>query len=83
MILNVIDAKYRDEFKIDLRFDNGEHYLIDMEPVLRKEKRNIFQPLKDKNYFQNFEIKHNTITWPNEADFAPEFLLKTAKKQNG
>lgn len=39
------------------------------------EKRKIFEPLKEINYFKNFELKLNTIVWENEADFAPEFLF--------
>ena len=33
----------------------------------------MFQPLKDPEYFANFTLD-DTLTWPNGADFAPEFL---------
>jgi hypothetical protein len=82
MILNVIDAKYIGSYKIDLKFSNGQQYNVDLEPVLSNEKREIFQQLKDPEYFQKYEIKFNTISWPNKADFAPEFLLETGIKQN-
>jgi hypothetical protein len=82
MILNVIDAKYIGSYKIDLKFSNGQQYNVDLEPVLLNEKREIFQQLKDPEYFKKYEIKFNTISWPNEADFAPEFLLETGIKQN-
>jgi hypothetical protein len=82
MILNVIDAKYISSYKIDLIFNNGQQYIVDLEPVLSNEKREIFQQLKDPEYFKKYKIKFNTINWPNEADFAPEFLLETGIKQN-
>ncbi|NEW82462.1 MAG: DUF2442 domain-containing protein [Mariniphaga sp.] len=37
--------------------------------------------LRDIEYFKNFEIRLNTITWDNEVDFAPEFLLELGSKQ--
>jgi hypothetical protein len=82
MILNVIEAKYISDYKIDIIFNNGQQYEVDLEPVLLNERRKIFQQLKDPDYFKNYEIKFNTINWPNEADFAPEFLLETGMKQN-
>ena len=41
----------------------------------------VFEPLKDKSYFQSFKIKYNTVEWSNGADFAPEFLLELGNKQ--
>ena len=40
----------------------------------------IFQPLKEINYFKTFLIKFNTIEWDNGADFAPEYLYQIGKK---
>jgi hypothetical protein len=45
------------------------------------EKRKIFKPLLDKEYFKSFSIRLNTICWKNEADFAPEFLYEPGKGQ--
>lgn len=81
MILNVISAKYEDEYKIHLGFDNGDSGLVDLKETIFKDSRKIFFPLRDLIYFKNFKIKFNTITWDNEADFAPEFLLELLVKQ--
>jgi hypothetical protein len=37
----------------------------------------VFEPLRDPGYFLRgmFDAEAGTITWPNGADFAPEFLL--------
>ena len=81
MILNVTYAEYKGEYKVFLTFNNGESVITDIEETIFNENRNIFEPLKDKSYFQSFKIKFNTIEWSNGADFAPEFLLELGKKQ--
>jgi hypothetical protein len=81
MILNVTYAEYKGEYKVFLTFNNGESVITDIEETIFNENRNIFEPLKDKSYFQSFVIKYNTIEWSNGADFAPEFLLELGKKQ--
>jgi len=38
----------------------------------------IFEPLKDLEYFRRFTVNQDidTVTWPNEADFSPDFLYE-------
>lgn len=79
MILNVIKAEHIKDYQILLDFDNGKSVSVDLKNTIFNEKRKIFQPLKDVEYFKNFKIKFNTITWDNEADFAPEFLFELGK----
>jgi Protein of unknown function (DUF2442) len=67
----VVDAVYMGDYRIKLEFDNGETRIVDCEPWL---KGDIFQPLKDKNYFQKFFVDGWSISWPNGADIAPETL---------
>lgn len=81
MILNVTNAEYKVGYKVFLTFNNGESVLTDLEDTLLNDSRKIFIPLRDYDYFKNFKIRLNTITWENEADFAPEFLLELGKQQ--
>jgi len=74
MILNVISAEYAGDYKVKLLFDNGVKKLVDLKDTIFTDRRAIFEPLKQKDFFKNFDVKFNTITWQNEADFAPEFL---------
>lgn len=74
MLLEVISARYIDGYKIFLEFNDGCKAIVDLEKTILNEKRKIFLPLRDKEYFKDFSIKFNTICWKNEADFAPEFL---------
>ena len=81
MILKVTNAVYKGGYKVFLTFNNGDEILVDLKNTILNDHRKIFRPLLDVNYFQNFEIKLNTIIWANEADFAPEFLLELGQKQ--
>jgi hypothetical protein len=81
MIIDVIKAEYRGGFKLFLTFNNNESVIVDLRHTIYSDNRKIFQPLRDENYFKTFSIKLNTITWKNEADFAPEFLLELGKAQ--
>lgn len=81
MILNVTYAEYKCEYKVFLTFNNGESIIADLKEPIFSDHRSIFIPLKDIEYFKNFKIRLNTITWDNEADFAPEFLLELGRKQ--
>ncbi len=84
MIPRVVDARYVRDFMIHLRFDDGVEGDVDLENELEGE---IFEPLKDPSYFRQFKVYKElfTISWPNGADFAPEFLyekLTTASQHN-
>lgn len=71
MIIKVTEASYLQDYKIKLRFSNGKTKTIDLKDHLWGE---VFEPLKDIEYFKNFKLNHFTIEWENGADFAPEFL---------
>jgi len=73
MFLEIVYAEYLTDYKILLKFNNGESKTVDLKDELNGE---IFEPLKNKEYFKSFTIKYNTIEWMNGADFAPEYLNK-------
>lgn len=73
MFLEVSNASYLGDYKIKLHFNNGVSKIVDLADKLDGK---IFEPLKDKAYFQSFKIKFNTIEWSNGADFAPEYLYE-------
>lgn len=83
MIVHVVDAKYVSDYKIWVKFDNGEEGEVDLEDLLWGE---VFEPLKEKGNFQKFAVDREagTIVWDNGADIAPESLYArvTAHRQH-
>lgn len=73
-MLEVVEVKYLKEYKIWIKFNNEKSGCIDLKNHLWGE---VFEPLKDLSNFQRFQLapELGTISWYNEADFAPEFLL--------
>lgn len=71
ILIKVIEAKYVDGYKIKFRFNDGRTKTIDFQDQLWGE---IFEPLKNKEYFKKFKLNPFTVEWENGADFAPEFL---------
>ena len=71
----VKDAAYISGYKLLLTFEDGVVKLIDMEPYLDGE---IFEPLKDIDYFKTVSVHPDidTIVWDNDADVSPDFLYE-------
>lgn len=76
-VIRIISADYLEDYKIKLKFNDGLEKRIDLEKELYGE---IFEPLKNMDYFKNFSLNHYTIEWPNGADFSPEFLYNYNKE---
>lgn len=78
MIMHVKDARYFNDYKIEVYFNDGRKGIADLSEVLS----GIFEPLKDKSLFSNFNVDEelNTVTWSNGADIAPEYLYFLAFK---
>jgi hypothetical protein len=71
MFLHVTQAKYINEYQVWLEFNDKTNGIADFSCELDGE---IFEPLKNIDYFKNFKIEGHTLNWENGADFAPEFL---------
>ncbi len=69
----VKDASYLKEFKLQIKFENDEVKIVDLSGHLDGP---VFEPLKDISYFKSFQVNHDidTIVWPNNTDFSPDFL---------
>jgi len=74
----VTNVAYVSEYKLLLSFEEGSTRLVDLEPHLDGE---IFEPLKDTNYFKTVRVDTDldTIVWDNGADMSPDFLYEVAK----
>ncbi len=75
MIPKVTRAKYLSDYKLWIKFKDGKEGVIDLAKELTGP---IFEPLKDLKNFQKVQVhpELETLSWPNGADFAPEFLYE-------
>ena len=71
MFLEVSKAKYLDNYRIELTFNNGEIKTVDLQNELNE---SVYKPLRQLDYFRNFSVPYNTVEWSNGADYAPEYL---------
>jgi hypothetical protein len=72
-ILEVSSAKYIEEYRIELLFNDGERRIVDLKDSFDGP---VFQPLKDLDFFKKFKIDFNTIEWPNGADLLLNIYMK-------
>jgi len=75
---SVVRAKYVDNYRIKLAFNDGTAGIVDFAKWL---EGSVFQPLQELAYFQRFFLDGGTISWPNGADIAPETLYEAARKR--
>jgi hypothetical protein len=81
MTPKIAEARYAGDYRIWLRFADGSEGEVDLESHLWGP---MFEPLKDKELFAQFELypERSTIYWPNETDFAPEFLYGQVRRKH-
>jgi hypothetical protein len=79
MFLHVTDAKYLEDYKVEVSFNDGRKGVADLSDAL---KGKVFEPLANKAMFANFVVdaELDTLVWPNGADLAPEFIYFQAFK---
>jgi len=73
MFLEISKAVYLENYRISLTFNNGETKTVDLRSELNG---TVYEPLRQLDYFKNFQVKYNTIEWANGADYAPEYLYE-------
>jgi hypothetical protein len=74
----VVDARYVKDYQVWLKFNDNTEKIVDFKQKILSEKRKIFLPLKDPDYFKqvSFNRESDTIEWPNGVDIAPETLYR-------
>lgn len=73
MIANVTEVRYLDGYQLWIRFSDGKAGSIDLSGELWGP---IFEPLKELHLFKQVQVhpELKTLSWPNGADLAPEYL---------
>ena len=82
MIPKVVALKALGSHRLWLRFSDGNSGTVDLSAELWGP---MFEPLKDEALFAQATIdpELETVTWPNGADLAPEFLYEQASRDFG
>ena len=75
-ITNVV---YLGDYRLKVWFEDNSVKVVDLQPYLDGP---IFEPLKNLDFFRKVTVNSDidTICWPNNADFAPEFLYEIGKE---
>lgn len=66
-----------DDYKLQLRFTNGEVGLYDCQPLL---DFGVFRELRDPIYFRQARVCLGAVAWPHEQDICPDTLYLDSKK---
>lgn len=72
-MFRVLEVRYVAGYTLWLRFSDGTAGEIDLSSELWGP---VFEPLRDVEQFKRVQVNPelHTISWPNGADLAPEFL---------
>jgi hypothetical protein len=62
--------------ELEIKFSNGESRVFNMKPYL---EFGVFRELKNVSYFNQAQVQHDTVTWPNEQDVCPDTLYEEGK----
>ncbi len=61
----------RDDYRLELLFENGERRVFDMKPYWQ---RGVFARLKDHATFQAARVVAGSVEWPGELDLSYDTL---------
>jgi hypothetical protein len=76
MILHITEARYLDNYRIEVVFNDGKKGVADLSEILTGA---VFEHLKNIDAFTKFHVDY-TIIWENGADLAPEYIYFQAFK---
>jgi hypothetical protein len=81
-MVRVTEARYVRDYVIWVRFADGVEGEVDLSGELHGE---VFVPLKDKKLFRAVSVNPDwhTVSWPNGADLAPEFVYAAVTAPRG
>ena len=75
---DVVSATYKDDYRIELTFDDGERGVVDFSAYLQR--GGVFKRFCDISFFREFRVdpELGTLTWAGGIDVAPETLYAQA-----
>jgi len=78
MIIHITNVNVIYPYILEITFDDGHVGKVNLKKELYGP---VFEPLRDPAFFAKVSVDANsqTVTWPNGADFAPDFLYELTK----
>ena len=73
----IAEATPIENYRVLLRFTNGETGTFDCAPLL---DFGVFQELRDKHYFNRVKVSDGAIVWPNDQDISPDTLYLESQR---
>jgi Protein of unknown function (DUF2442) len=73
-VLWVDDARALANYRLWLKFSNGQEGEIDLSNFIKTDTRPIVRALLDPDTFAALRVALDTVVWDNGFDLAPEFL---------
>lgn len=79
MIPEVVEVRHIEKYTLWIRFSDGAQGAVDLGSELWGP---MFEPLKDVALFAQASVhpELGTVSWPNGADLAPEFLYQALRR---
>lgn len=74
----VVDAKPFPDYKVKVKFKNGEEGIFDVKPYLNA--GTVFKKLQELSYFNGVKAMFGTISWYDEVDFDPDRVFIETKR---
>ena len=71
MSLDVVSVTPREDYQLDLTFENQERRRFDMRPLLTMKP---WVRIASPSVFSRVRVKYGVVVWPGEIDVAPETL---------
>jgi len=72
-----IDVKPLEDYRLLIKFSNGEEKVFDVKPYLEDK---VFFELKNKELFKTVKVGGLSIEWANGLDICPDELYNKSKK---
>ncbi len=78
MYYDVVEAKYIEDYKLELTFENGKKGIVDLRGYIQR--GGVFSHFSKIEYFKRFYINKElgVLCWPDDVDIAPETLYSEA-----
>jgi len=71
MLCDVVSVSPKQDFQIDIEYENGERRRFDMRPLLQMKP---WSRIATAALFTRASVDYGTVVWPGNIDIAPETL---------